>query len=104
MAAGRKSYSDGIGWMMAAAVLFLAAFLLFDWGPAKWTGFVYPDADRMTRFFKVGEYKSFEECQLASREALNAIEGAWEKGDYECGLNCKESPDMPVKVCKETRN
>ena len=68
----------------------------------QWEGFVYPDKNNLTVHQGVGVYESLEACRAASLELLSRISSI-EKGDYECGLNCKsENGFSVVKICEKT--
>lgn len=67
-----------------------------------WEGFVYPNKRDLASHIGVGHYKSLEECRAASIAALNKVSSV-ERGDYECGLNCKADGGLSgLKVCEET--
>lgn len=69
----------------------------------RWTGVVYPDRSNLLVHRELGEFGSLEECRESARMYLRDI-GAGEKGDYECGKNCRRSPDYSgMNVCEETR-
>ena len=82
-------------------VVSLIAIILTGCGK-DWEGFVYPNKNDLTSHVGIGHYKTLEECRAAAIAALQQISSV-ERGDYECGLNCKESKDLyGIKVCEET--
>jgi len=67
-----------------------------------WEGFVYPNKHDLTEHVGIGSYKSLEECRASALAALQNVSSV-ERGDYECGLNCKTDNDLGgIKICKET--
>ncbi len=68
----------------------------------KWEGFVYPDKNDLTVYKNIGVYNSLEACRSASLNKLSAL-GATNRGDYECGLNCKKGNVGSVKICEQTK-
>ncbi len=89
-------------WCVALIVLVLAAW---KWGLLNksdvWTGTIYPDAANLAASKTIGNFTGLAECRAAAVSALQAISGAADRGDFECGLNCKS--ESGVSVCKETR-
>lgn len=88
--------------MRPLVLLVFAATVLFGCGADVWEGFVYPNKNDLTRHRALGAFASLEECRAAARRYLADL-GALERGDYECGRNCKASSSLPgIKVCDET--
>lgn len=70
--------------------------------PDAWTGFVYPDRENLRDSVSLGSFKSKIRCAAASIDVLDRID-ALDRGDYECGLNCKRDEDLPaLLVCDST--
>jgi hypothetical protein len=68
----------------------------------EWEGFVYPNKNDLTKHIGIGIYKSLEECRASTIGTLNQVSSV-ERGDYECGLNCKTDNDLGgIKVCEKT--
>lgn len=88
--------------MFRIAGVALALFLAGCGGQAEWTGFVYPDADNLTRSVEIGRFDTFEKCQSASIQTLGAF-AVLHEGTFECGLRCKRS-ETGLQVCTETRD
>lgn len=79
------------------AVLFLSAC-----ANDKWEGFVYPDGSDLTVHQNIGIFDSLEACRSAARSTLANVSSV-DRGDYECGLNCKSKSGMGgIKICDET--
>lgn len=67
-----------------------------------WEGFVYPNKNDLSKHISIGDYKSLEACRASALTTLMQL-GASERGDYECGLNCKIDSGLgDIKVCQET--
>jgi len=66
---------------------------------SEWHGFVYPDRDNLLTYRDIGVYSTLEDCRAAARAAL-ASANATDRGDYECGKNCR--PSGGIHVCDET--
>jgi hypothetical protein len=89
--------------LMADVKLYVmvAATILLSGCGERWSGFVYPNRNDLTKHINIGDYKTLEECGRAARNNLQVMK-AYE-GDYECGLNCKPMPNMPsVNLCEKT--
>ena len=85
--------------LLALLIMFLGTFCACS---ERWEGFVYPNAEDLTNHRYVGEFDSLEECRDACRAELSRI-GAYNKGDYECGKNCKSDSNWPdSRICEET--
>lgn len=68
----------------------------------RWTGVVYPDRGNLLLYRELGEFASLEECRESAQSYLREI-GAAERGDYECGKNCRRSDAFSLlKVCEDT--
>ena len=68
----------------------------------QWEGFVYPDKNDLTNHIGIGSYTSLEECRASAMSALAKVSSP-ERGDYECGLNCKPDGGRGgLKVCEDT--
>lgn len=68
----------------------------------RWEGFVYPSKSDLSRHITIGIYESLEECRASAIKTLNTVSSV-DRGDYECGLNCRSEGSLPgIKVCKET--
>ncbi len=84
---------------MSKKVLFAALVILAIFGLKKctdsWTEIIYPDKSNLSNFKNIGEFKSLDKCRNEAVSFLRIIE-AQNKGDFECGLNCKGA------VCEET--
>lgn len=68
----------------------------------QWEGFVYPNKDDLTNHIGIGSYKSLEDCRASALDALEKVSSV-DRGDYECGLNCKADSSLGgIKICKVT--
>ncbi len=86
---------------MAAVILTACTFLSGCFGD-EWTGFIYPNRHDLTQHESIGTFKSLEDCRLSSQLRLAQL-NATRRGDYECGLNCRPSKNLPgMNVCDET--
>jgi hypothetical protein len=65
----------------------------------KWDGFVYPNKNDLTTHVGIGAFKSLEECRDSARAVISKTSSV-ERGDYECGLNCKFNGGL--NICEET--
>lgn len=71
-------------------------------GSNSWEGFVYPNKNDLTQHRSLGSFPSLEACRAAARRYLADL-GSRERGDYECGKNCKDSSSLRgTRVCDET--
>lgn len=89
---------------MRQSALTLAVLSLAACGgqSAEWKGWVYPDADDLTRSVALGRFRSLEECRAYSTNALRALSPNG-GGDYECGLKCRPRTELGgSETCKET--
>ena len=65
----------------------------------KWDGWVYPDADNLTKYERAGfGFKSLEDCRNACVGIIRS--NNWQNADYECGYKCKFKDG--INICKET--
>lgn len=83
-----------------AAVVAAVALQLTGCGE-RWDGFVYFNRNDLSKHTQVGPFDSLESCRTTARSIL-AQSGALERGDYECGLNCKGDAATGLNVCKRT--
>ncbi len=67
----------------------------------EWEGFVYPNRGNLLVDIPIGTFKSLQECRAAAQARLEQL-GALERGDYECGLNCKRREDSRLAICERT--
>lgn len=69
--------------------------------PDRWTGFAYPDKHNLAHHENLGDFESLQACRAGARARLG---DTFPSGsDYECGLNCEASRDLPgMNVCKVT--
>lgn len=70
------------------AIGFAAAALLAGCS-SEWTGYVYPNKHNLADSQSIGNFTSLESCRYAALQALSNLPGGRERGDYECGENCK---------------
>jgi len=67
-----------------------------------WNCVVYPDRKDLTEFLKIGEFNTLGECGIAAVKTLDRLH-ALERGDYECGKNCRKDSSSPsLLICEET--
>ena len=67
----------------------------------NWIGWVYPDANNLTKYYSVGQ--SFPTLQDCRASALNNItNNNYSNADYECGHMCRYDKQYDLYVCKET--
>lgn len=87
-------------WRMVVPLLALATAGACDDRPHQWDAFVYTGDDMLT-YEAIRGFKSFDLCQQAAIERLNAKrpDGG---GGYECGYKCELQPDG-IYLCNETR-
>ena len=67
----------------------------------EWEGFVYPNRNNLLVDIPIGTFKSLQECRAAAQAMLERL-GALERGDYECGLNCKRREGSHLLICERT--
>ncbi len=68
----------------------------------EWEGVVYPNENDFYDYKYIGVYKSLESCRAAALDTLSRLNPT-ERGDYECGLNCKYKDGMgSIRVCEKT--
>ncbi|MBS4053067.1 MAG: hypothetical protein KGZ69_17965 [Methylomonas sp.] len=88
--------------MIQLIIIYLIVAYLVSWWPFEeqiWQGYVYPNSNNILIDKYVGSYKTLEECRAASVAMLDNLNSR-EKGDYECGLNCK--PKDGLNICDKT--
>ncbi len=91
-----------LGIMRKACFGIVCSALLLGGCSESWEGFVYPEKSNLDKYMSIGSYKSLGECRASAIAALQQM-SSLERGDYECGLNCKADKDLGgIKVCKET--
>lgn len=99
---GGNLWSDKRGSMQTfAALLMLTALSTSACGRDSWEGFVYPDRENLRQARFLGAFDALEACRDAALAELDKLR-ARDRGDYECGLNCRVDPRTSVRVCKET--
>ena len=68
----------------------------------SWNCVVYPDRNDLAESLKIGEFNTLEECGIAAVKTLDRLH-ALERGDYECGKNCRKDSTSPsFLICEET--
>ena len=89
--------------MRTLATLWVLGLLsLSGCGSNSWESFVYPNRNDLTQHRSLGSFSSLEACRAAARRYLADL-GALQRGDYECGKNCKDSSSLRgTRVCDET--
>ena len=81
-------------------LIILSLILLTACSSEKWDGFIYPDQNNLTQYKHIGTFLTLEECRSRAVAELNVISSI-DKGDYECGLNCRVN-DHGLYICKKT--
>lgn len=67
-----------------------------------WHGVVYPDRDNLGDALQIGSFGTLQECGIAAVKTLDRLH-ALERGDYECGKNCRKDSTSPSLLnCEET--
>jgi len=67
-----------------------------------WNCVVYPDKDDLTESLQIGDFNTLQECGIAAVKTLDKLH-ALERGDYECGKNCRKDSTSPsFLICEET--
>jgi len=81
--------------MKKILILIIFSTILSGCFSEEWSGYVYPDRSNLSNHKYIGTFESLELCRA---EAIASLEqyGGTRNGDYECGLNCKDS------VCEKT--
>ena len=69
----------------------------------SWQATVYPNKEDLTNYKHLGKFSSLEECRDACLGYLEGI-NALNRGDYECGKNCKYKSESDLYMCEETLN
>lgn len=82
-----------IVWTVVALGLLAA---LVDGCSSEWTGYAYPNRHNLADARTVGTFGTLEECRAAAINTLRNLQSDTNRGDYECGENCRGS------VCKRT--
>jgi len=68
----------------------------------KWACIVYPDRKNLADVHQIGSFDTLQECGIAAVKTLDRLH-ALERGDYECGKNCrKDSASPSLLICEET--
>ena len=68
----------------------------------KWTCVVYPDRKNLADALQIGSFATLQECGIAAVKTLDRLH-ALERGDYECGKNCRKDSSSPsLLICEET--
>jgi hypothetical protein len=94
---------------LLATLLFLPTLILVSssahsfWND-KWSGWVYPDKNDLTKYTKIGtEFSSLEDCRGQCKKTIASA--GYPNADYECDLNCKpmnSNDPNSVMICKKT--
>jgi len=84
---------------MNRAIILILFLLLFSACIKKdrWQLTIYPDGSDLTTYKHLGEYPTLESCRSVATSSIT------EKGDYECGLNCRPFKEDTF-ICKKTRH
>jgi hypothetical protein len=95
---------------LRAICVVIALFSISSCGDKyPWEGFIYPKTGQVPYDIAIGHFATLEECRATAVAVLSkthAEEGA--TPDYECGLNCKVSDNLPppgelaLRTCEET--
>jgi hypothetical protein len=88
-------------WRVYLLILVVWLFSACAGEPDEWEGFVYPDVSDMSEYESIGPFSSLEECRGAALYRLR-LSRSPDKGDYECGLNCRIDRDVFIRVCETT--
>lgn len=68
----------------------------------RWRGTAYPDRSSPIVYRNLGEFTNLEDCRANAQQYLRDT-GAGERGDYECGKNCRLGPGInPLYICEDT--
>lgn len=67
----------------------------------NWQATVYPNKNNLKVYKNLGTFSSLEECRSACLEYLEEIHAS-NRGDYECGKNCKYDSGYDMYICEET--
>lgn len=63
---------------------------------------MYPSKGDLSKHIAIGVYDSLEDCRASAINTLSTVSSV-QRGDYECGLNCRSQSGLAgMKVCKET--
>ena len=83
-------------------MLLIQVLLLFLCGCGdSWQATVYPNKNNLKDYKHLGEFTSIDECRRSCLGYLEDIHSL-NKGDYECGKNCKYNSGDDMYVCEET--
>ena len=83
-------------------IILIQVLLLFLCGCVdNWQATVYPDKSDLKNYKHLGKFSSLEECRSACLRYLKDIHSL-NKGDYECGKNCKYNSAYDMYICEET--
>jgi hypothetical protein len=67
-----------------------------------WHGVVYPNQKNLGDALQIGSFDTLQECGITALKVLDRLH-ALERGDYECGKNCRKDSFTPsFMVCEET--
>lgn len=68
----------------------------------KWNCIVYPNREDITESLQIGDFNTLQECGIAAVKTLDRLH-ALDRGDYECGKNCRKNSTSPsFLICEET--
>ena len=82
--------------------IILALILIGCDSDDTWNCVVYPDREDLTESLKIGKFNTLEGCGIAAVKTLDRFQ-ALDRGDYECGKNCRKDSTSPsFLVCEET--
>jgi hypothetical protein len=98
-------YSEGQTMQKNRLIYLVTSLMLLtgcEQSPDQWDAFVYPNANDLTINETIRGFKTFELCQRAAIDRMNAIQKPT-GGDYECGFKCKPFGSYGGNICKETR-
>lgn len=91
--------------MHAYKLIFIVLFASTLMGCDKrdtWHGVVYPDRENLADALQIGSFDTLQECGIGAIKTLDRLH-ALERGDYECGKNCREDSTSPSLLnCEET--
>jgi len=86
---------------MKKILLTLSLVLILCGCSDNWQATVYPNKNNLKAYKHLGTYSSLGECRRACLVYLEDI-NASNKGDYECGKNCKYDSGYDMYICEET--
>ena len=84
-------------------ITIILALILFGCNsPDKWNCVVYPNREDLTESLQIGDFNTLQECGIAAVKTLDRLH-ALDRGDYECGKNCRKDSTSPsFLICEET--